>query len=165
MTSFAIGILAGAALAVVAAAPARAIDPMTGSYAGKLSCKGYAGGTPSKSKHDATVVVVEGKTIRLLVTADGAPFGDTVSVFRLAHATKLDRAKIQGLDCPSTNSSSLSLTIEGDVVIKPGSEKGTIKGSLIRRDTLGMPAAIEVCTFTVKRTSTELPEVPPCPPI
>jgi hypothetical protein len=163
MTRFAIGILAGAALA--AAAPARAIDPMTGSYAGKLSCKGYAGGTPSKSKHDATIVVVEDKTIRLRISADGAPLGDTVAVFRLANETKPDRAKIQGLDCPSSNTSPQSLTIEGDVVIKPGSEKGAIKGSLIRRDSLGMPAAIDVCTFTVKRTSTELPEVPPCPPI
>jgi hypothetical protein len=165
MTSFAIGILAGVTLAVAAAAPAGAIDNMTGSYTGNLSCKGYAGGTPSKSKHAATAVVVEDETIRLRLSADGAPFGDTVSVFRLPNETKPDRAKIQGLDCPSTSSSPQSLTIEGDVVIKPGSEKGTIKGSLIRRDSLGMPAAIEVCTFALKRTSTELPEVLPCPPI
>jgi hypothetical protein len=166
MRSAGISICLAAGLAIGAAAPAGAIDSMVGSYAGKLSCKGYAGGAATKSKQDATVVIGETKGGALMrISAGGAPLGETIFVFALADATKTDRAKLQGLDCPSTVGSGHNLAMEGDIVIKPGSEKGTLKGSLIRREAGGMPAVIDVCTFTVKRTSTELPEVPVCPPV
>ena len=153
-----------AAAAFVVSAPAHAIDNMTGVYNGKMSCKGNRDGVPTKTKGDASVSVVEDATVRLLVTLDSVLLGGPVGVFRIVEAAKPDRAKIQGLDCPSTTSSTTSLTIAGDVVIKTGSEKGTIKGTLIRRSSPA-PALIEVCAFTVKRTSTELPEVVACPPI
>jgi hypothetical protein len=157
-----LAVLAAAVLAV--AAPAHAIDNMTGVYNGKMSCKGNRDGVATKSKGDASVSVVDDTTVRLLVTLDSVLLGGTVNVFRLVDDAKPDRAKIQGLDCPSTTSSPTSLTIAGDVVIQTGSEKGTIKGTLIRRNSPD-PASIDVCTFTVKRTSTELPEVVACPPI
>ena len=153
-----------AAVALATASPAQAIDNMTGLYNGKMSCKGNQDGVPTKSKGLASVSVLEDTTIRLLVTLDGVLLGGPVNVFRLTEDAKPDRAKIQGLDCPSSTSSTASLTVVGDVAIKAGTEKGTIKGTLIRRNQ-GDPSLIEACTFTVKRTSTELPEVVPCPPI
>jgi hypothetical protein len=153
-----------AAVALATASPAQAIDNMTGLYNGKMSCKGNQDGVPTKSKGLASVSILEDTTIRLLVALDGALLGGPVNVFRLAEDAKPDRAKIQGLDCPSTTSSISSLTVVGDVAIKSGTDKGTIKGTLIHRNQ-GVPNRIDVCTFTVKRTSTELPEVLPCPPI
>jgi hypothetical protein len=157
-------LLTAAALALVLAAPAAALEDMTGGYTGKMSCKGYAGGAPDRAKQDLAVSVVESKgNPRLRFAAGGVPLADTVLAYVLEDATKLDRAKLQGLDCGSTVASAQSLTVEADVVIKPAGGKGTIKGSLIRRDATAMPGVIAVCSFTVKRTSTELPEVPACP--
>jgi hypothetical protein len=155
--------LGAAALALGFAAPSAALDDMTGSYTGKMSCKGYVGGAPAKAKSEIAVTVVEGKGVRMSITTAGVPFGDTVALYKLEDETKPDRAKIQGLDCTSNVESPQSLTVQGDVVVKPGTGKGTIKGSVIRRDATGMPGTISVCTFSVKRTSTELPEVPECP--
>jgi hypothetical protein len=162
MTNTKLALVAAAALA--AAAPALAIDDMTGVYNGKASCRGYAGGVPTRSKADVSLSVAEDTTIRMLITFDAVLIGGTIPVFRIADTAKLDRAKLQGLDCASNVSSNRSLTVVGDVVIKPGSEKGTIKGLLIRRNA-EKPGAIEQCTFSAKRTSTELPEILPCPPV
>ena len=154
--------LAAAGLVLGLSSPAGAIDNLTGSWTGKLSCKGYAGGAPSKTKHDVAISVVQTKGARLRFTADGVALGDTVLLYLIADEAKADRAKIQGLDCVSNFESGVSLAMEADVAIKPGTEKGTMKGSLIRRDATGV-GVIAVCTYTVKRVSTELPEVPTCP--
>jgi hypothetical protein len=119
-------------------------------------------GFPDKAKHDLTVTVVETKGTRLRFVAGGVALGGTVPVYQLEDETKADRAKLQGLDCGSSVASLDQLALEADVVIKPGSEKGTIKGTLIRRHGDAIPGSIAVCKFTVKRTSTELPEVPAC---
>jgi hypothetical protein len=157
-----IRLLAATALALGLAAPAGAIDNLTGSWTGKVSCKGSAAGAPSNSKNDLSISVVQTKGTHMRFAAGGVALGDPVVVYVLADATKADRAKTQGLDCGSGPESLATLTMQADVVIKPGSEKGTMKGSLIRRDASGS-GLIAVCTFTAKRTSTELPEVPTCP--
>jgi hypothetical protein len=155
-------ILAATALALGLSALAGAIDNLTGSWTGKMSCKGYAAGAPEKAKHDVSISVVQTKGARLRFVSGGIALGDPVVLYTQADATKPDRAKIQGLDCGSNLESIASLTMEADVVIKPGSEKGTMKGSLIRRDA-SESGLIPVCTFNAKRTSTELPEIPSCP--
>jgi hypothetical protein len=165
-----LALLAGAGLAlalvlVLAAAPALALDDISGSYAGKMSCKGYSGGTAAKTKLDITIDVAEGKGVALQVKAGGAQIGETIiSPILLEDAAKLDRGKLAGVDCATSFASSVGVALQADAGVKPGSEKGTLKGTLTRRSGVGA-GAIDECTFSVKRTSTTVPVFELCPAI
>ena len=155
-----IGILA-AAVALGTGAPARAIDDMTGTYTGKMSCKGQSGINATKSKADIGIDVLDGETPLLKVTTlPVLPLGDTVELVLGEPLAKPDRAKVGGVDCDLSEASKSGIAIQADVVIKPGSDKGTLKGSLIHYEgTLGI---IDVCTFSAKRTSTTAPALAQC---
>jgi hypothetical protein len=144
----------------LAALPASAIDSLTGTYEGKFSCKGSNNGAPTKGKGDAVLTITEDGTVLAALTENGAPAGGTFDLLHIEETAKQDRSKVAGADCGLLNVGR-GIALEGDVVIKTGSEKGTVKGSYIR---LGdKPARIDVCTFTVKRTSTTDPAVQGCP--
>jgi hypothetical protein len=147
----------GLALAPV---PASAIDLLTGTYEGKYSCKGSNNGTPTKSKGEATIAITEGKVSLLATLSEDAT---QVGIFELLHieeTAKQDRSKIAGGDCGLLNVGR-GAALAGDVVIKPDSEKGAIKGTYIRMG--AKPDRIDVCSFSVKRTATTDPMVLGCP--
>jgi hypothetical protein len=154
--------VAGLAL-VLGTAPARALDSVSGSYAGKMSCKGYSGGTATKTKLDITIDAIDGKGVGLQVKTAGTQIGQTIiSPLLLEDTAKLDRAKLAGVDCATSPFSSVGMALQADVVIKPGSPKGTLKGTLTRRSGEGA-GSIDQCTFSVKRTSTKEPLFAFCP--
>jgi hypothetical protein len=156
------GILAAlAAFALGSGAPAQAIESLTGSYAGKMSCKGQSGVDATKSKQDITVEVLDSEVVLLQVTTPPLPLGAVVELLVLEPIVKPDRAKVGGVDCNLTRLSKSGIALHADAVIKPGSEKGTLKGSLIRYE--GKASIIDVCSFSVKRTSTTAPELLGCP--
>jgi hypothetical protein len=162
--------LAAAAL-IGTGAPARAIDNLTGTYTGKLACRTYEPGEkPAKSKRDVTIEVVDNAQdplVYLRISAGVAPIGETIHVSRYPDA-KPDRVKLAGADCSFDVYSQTGVALQAEAAIPSGSEKGTLKGTLSRQTEA--PPALEICTFSAKRTATEPPTginvcfVPP-PPI
>jgi energy-converting hydrogenase Eha subunit B len=71
-----------------------------------------------------------------------------------------DRGKLTGVQCGLSFSNYVGGAVHADVVIKPGSEGGTLKGTLIDLDEAGFVAAL--CSFTAKRISTADPGPSPC---
>ena len=139
------------ALALALAAPAGAADVLTGSYAGKLSCKGLADGVAEKTKQDITIDVTEDIVgFNLQIRAGATQIGDFVRGFVMDDSAKPDRAKLFGVDCDMNLVQLSNLTLIADAVAKAGSEKATLKGSLT--DTTGKTRILD-CTFSVKRTS------------
>ena len=147
-----------AAAGLLAASPsARAADVLTGIYEGKLSCKGLDSGAATKDKQDVTMDVVEGKgLVSIRITAGATPVGEVVRAFIVDDTNKADRAKIAGVDCGVEVVDMSGVVLQADAVVKEGSEKGTLKGTLTNSDFAGLD--IEVCSFSVKRTSLTPPK-------
>ena len=155
--------LAGiAALAFCHATAAAAIDSVTGTYEGKITCRQIAKGLASKTKGAVVVEVREGKGgfASADVIADGTPIATALLGFLAEDGAKTDRAKVAAIECGYDFLEREGATFHADIVIKPGSEKGTLKGTLLDMDDAVDAAGI--CTFTAKRTSTAEPDVTLC---
>jgi hypothetical protein len=154
--------VAAAALVLGAGAPARAIDSLTGTYEGKMSCKGQSGINATKTKADIKIDVLDAEVDLLQVTVlPVLPVGAVVELLVLGPLVKPDRAKIGGVDCTLERLAKSGIALQADAVIKPGSEKGTLKGSFFHYE--GAASIVDVCTFAVKRTTTTAPELLGCP--
>jgi hypothetical protein len=146
--------------------PAQALDPLTGTYGGKLKCKGYTGVAPSKSTVDITIKVIDSKLgIALLVEAGATVIGAPVGALLIEDGAKPDKGKLAGVSCDVALLTPTGIHFQADATVKPESDKGTLKGT-ITKVIDGKADTIEQCTFSVKRTSTTLPvfefcEVPP----
>lgn len=142
-----------AALMLLAGAPAEAIDSVTGTYAGKLSCHENASGAVSKFKQDVTVeILLVGAIFNLDILAGMTSVAESVRGVVVADAAKADRATLAGVDCILGAMTLRGTALDANIVIKPGSEKGTVKGTLIQLDSEGSTSRI--CSLTAKRTST-----------
>jgi hypothetical protein len=138
----------GIALATSAGAAAS----LTGTYEGKLSCKGLAAGATSKTKQDITILVSESKIgIAMQITAGATQVGDPLRGFVMDDSGKPDRAKLFAVDCDMNLVQLSNLTLIGDAVAKEGNDKATLKGAIT--DTTGKARILD-CTFSAKRTST-----------
>ena len=158
-----IGAFAGcAAFALLVGLPAAAIDDVTGTYTGKLSCRDILAGAASKSKQDVSVLVLEGKGggVALDITAGATTIAQAVVAFLVEDAAKADRGTITGPECGLDVVSRLGATVHAEVTIKAGSENGKLKGTLIGMD--DESGLARICTFTAKRTSTADPTVVFC---
>jgi hypothetical protein len=149
----------GFALAV-GASPVQALESMSGTYAGKMSCKGYEGTAPTKGKQDITIDVIQEKGIALRVSA-GTQLGNEVLAVLAQDAAKTDKGKIGGVDCDLNLATLTGIAIQGDVTVKAGGGKASIKGTLLRLNDAG--TVIDVCSYSVKRTSTTAPDFEICP--
>jgi hypothetical protein len=148
--------------AVLAAAPAGALDTPVGTYLGKTTCRQIVGGVASKTKHEVTLNIAEsaaGITFQMTGTAEFAATG-TVEAVLAEDAEKTDRGAFNGYSC-DTNSPDGN-AVYGDVVIK-SSGKATIKGTVLR--SIDATDDVRICTFSAKRTSVSAPPVVPCVPL
>lgn len=155
-----IGALVGcAAWALLLGQPAAAIDDVTGTYTGKLSCRQILAGAASKSKQDVSVEIIEGKGggISLDITAGATVIAQAVVAFLVEDAAKAERGTITGPECGLGVVSREGATVHADLTIKAGSENGKLKGTLIGMD--DEAGLARICTFTAKRTSTAEPTV------
>jgi hypothetical protein len=151
-----------AAALALSAAPARALESLSGAWTGKLSCKGSAAGNATKSKRDLTLRIVDGEGVQMTVAADGAVIGETVRVFLAEDAAKTDRGRFAGVSCDLDAFSLQGLSISADAVVKTGSGKGSLKGTLYRVSPMGV--VLEDCTFSAKRTDALPPKIEFCLP-
>ena len=148
---------------LVAIAPqARAIDDLSGVWTGAFTC-GVTSETftEPKAKADATLHVED------LGNGNGrARFNNaTVSVVPVTIVSGADepaQARLAGVMCGFTADTGGSL-IQGLAKVKPGSQKGTIKGELVTYGGGGAPL-ISVCGFKVKRTGPLEAPLGDCPP-
>jgi hypothetical protein len=151
-------LVACAAVALAAAAPAAAIDDVTGTYEGKLTCRQISNGTATKVKQDVVVGLDEGKGG--FVAVDVGSLATAIGGILVEDTAKTDRAKIVGVECGVTYLNTVGGALHADLVIKPGSDKGTVKGTLVVMDE-AVPLG-SLCTFTAKRTSTTPPKLDLC---
>ena len=148
-----------AAAALALGAPARALEDISGTYAGKMSCKGYSNAAPSKAKHDVTIEVLEGKVNVLRILIGMNQLGANVQFTMIEDSAKQDRGKVGGVDCTLGWLTQNGLSVQADAVVKAGGEKGSLKGEVQHLDAQGI---IETCSFSVKRTSTTPPQLGVC---
>lgn len=151
-------IVAFSAFVLAAASPAGAIDAVTGTYEGKMTCRQIATGETTKLKQDVVVDIFEGTSN--FVGLDVGDVSNAIGGVLVEDTAKPDRAKLVGVECGLTYLNTVGGVLHADVVIKPGSDKGTMKGTLIVMDEFAPLGSL--CTFTVKRTSTAEPVVEPC---
>jgi hypothetical protein len=151
-------IVAISAFVLAAAAPAAAIDSVTGTYEGKMTCRQIASGATTKVKQDVVVGIFEGTSN--FIGVDVGDVSTAIGGILVEDTAKADRAKLVGVECGVSYLNTVGGVLHADVVIKPGSDKGTLKGTLIVMDELAPLGSL--CTFTAKRTSTAEPVVDQC---
>jgi hypothetical protein len=150
----AIAFAVAAALAVPAVANAGADPEAGGTYTGKLSCRSIHEGTPSKSKPEIT----------LLLLQTGADFqaqvGATPMVgYVVTDDTKTGTGEILLTSCGITAVGISGTVFDGTVKVKPNGN-GKIKGELRRFNRESFD--IEICSGTLSRTSAKPPAPPQC---
>ena len=157
-------LLLATAFVLALAGPAGAIESISGTYAGKLRCAENSAGTLAKTKQDLELRIIgDAGVFNMGVFAAGQPYALKAEGPIVEQTAKPDRATIAGIDCDFQDIEQTGLAIHAEIAIKLGSEKGTMKGTILRQSgTEGRN--IELCTFTAKRTSTALPVVSACPP-
>jgi hypothetical protein len=157
MTVRAMGALA-CACALLAGAPAAALESLTGTYDGKLSCRRIDSGVADKFKQDISVEVVDAGVDG--VRMDFVGFSELLVGFAVADASKEKSGKVNVVSCELNAFDQIGAVVHADASTKSGSDKATLKGTLIRMDDDSAEATI--CTFTVKRSTTAEPAVNDC---
>jgi hypothetical protein len=148
--------------AVLAAAPAGALDTPSGTYQGKATCRSIVGGVASKTKHEVTLNVAGAEVGVVLDMTGTAEFAATGSVDAVlaADAEKTDRGAFAGASCGTGGGDATA--VHGELVIK-SSGKASVKGTVLR--SLGSADDVRICTFKAKRTSVSVPPIIPCTPL
>jgi hypothetical protein len=151
------GWLCGALIGALAAAPAAALESASGSYEGKLKCKGLDTGSAEKTKQDVEVGVFdEAGSILMNIEGVGTFFG-----FLLTNTSKPETGTFSAVSCALSAVSQTGQALHADVKINAGSEKGSLKGKLIRMDVQGEEASL--CELKVDRVSALAPKLSSCP--
>jgi hypothetical protein len=145
---------------VLSAAPALAVESLSGTWEGSLKCQTLDSGTTTKSKVDQTVVIGDsGKDgIRVhLVSTKGVFEG-----FVVADGNKPANGQISVVRCDfdSTDPTLFGGVLQADVKTKAGDEKASLKGDLLFMDEEN--GIIESCSVSVKRVSLKGAAIPLC---
>jgi hypothetical protein len=143
---------------LLAAAPAAAVESLTGTWEGSLKCDRLDTGTVTKPKVDQTVVIQDSgvKGIAMnLVSTKGTFFG-----FVVADGKKAVNGKLSTASCAFNNPDLVGGVLQGDVKTKTGDVKASLKADLLLMDDEN--GVIESCALSVKRVSLEAGEIPLC---
>lgn len=143
----------------VLAAPAAAIDSLSGVWEGKFTCESTTATTTSKGwKSPATLFIED-----LGGGAGRARFNNAtvfpVPIGIVSGADAPTSARIAGVMCGFTPDGGGAI-LQGLAKVKSGSEKGTLSGELIQYGV----GSVSVCRFKVKRTEPLGTPVGNCPP-
>jgi hypothetical protein len=148
----------GAALGV--AAPAAAIEPLTGFYDAKANCKGIQAGSRGKQKLELEIAVSDLGGGQVLVDVPG--LGD-FDGFVITDLAKPEGGVLSAVTCPLTALNQDGSVLQLDVKTKTGSDSATLKGTLVILDEAEAQSA--VCKFSAKRTVTTAPKLATCNPL
>lgn len=147
-----------AGLALLLGAPARAIENLSGTYEGKLRCETTTAGITSKSKQDVTVEVVDSGSSRVTFEVIGVE--DRIIGLVIEDAKKAEHGILPAASCDYESFQQAGLVARLAVRTKAGTEKASLKGTLLRSD---IDTAISSrCTLDVKRVSALVPDIEPC---
>jgi hypothetical protein len=145
---------------LVSAAPAGAVQNLTGTYLGKIRCESLAaGGVPDRSKQDVTVEIVHDgagdASVEVVGFSVEAWIGHVVSV-----GAKPDIGILSAASCGFASPLALSGgVLQGPVKTKTGSDKASIRFVVTVFDEANLA---QTCLVTAKRTSTTEPTLPDC---
>jgi hypothetical protein len=152
--------LAAIGAAVLAAAPAAALDTATGVYTGKATCRQIVAGATSKSKQDVSFTLAQtGLDVSLSAAGTDLVFTN-LEGHVAADADKLERGAFVAFTCGGPTVAGFAL--HGDLVIK-SSGKASLKGTVVELDSKA--DKVRICTFSAKRTSISAPPIIPCVPL
>jgi hypothetical protein len=145
--------------AALSAAPALAVESLTGNWEGSLKCQTLDSGTTTKPKFDQTVVISDGGVdgIRVhLVSTKGIFEG-----FVVADGKKPANGQISVVSCDFSGTNLVGGVLQADVKTKAGDVKASLKGDLLLMDETN--GIIESCSLSVKRVSLKGAAIPTCP--
>jgi hypothetical protein len=147
-----------ALLGLLAGAPAAAIESVSGSYEGKLICKGVATGDFVKDKSDVEIGIMDDGAGNLLLVISGV---GTFEGFVLGSMRKPETGTLSGVSCTLGIVDLEGAAFHAEVKVKAGSPKASFKATLTRMDLAGSSSAL--CTLKAKRVSTIPPKLTNCP--
>ena len=143
---------------VLSAAPAVAVESLTGTWEGSLKCQTLDDGTVTKPKSDQTVVIADSGVdgIRVhLVSTKGVFEG-----YVIADGKKPANGMISVASCGFNDPDLVGGVLQGDVKTKAGDEKASLKGELLLMNEEN--GIIESCSLSVKRVSLKGAAIPLC---
>ena len=145
-------VLAFAALLLLAAHPAGALEDLSGTWQGKISCDVIDGGFVTHISAEATVYMDDGGTGSVGVSVQ------TVGNFFGRYGVDVgdaDHAVVQGASCGFDEADVEGAVLHADVKTKAGSTKASFSGTLIVLD--GPGGSTSRCDLKLKRTSLQAP--------
>jgi hypothetical protein len=145
-------------LGLLAGAPAGALESASGSYEGKLVCKGIEGGERVKSKLSLEIGILDDGVEGIAVEIE--TFG-LFGGFLLTDTGKPETGTLSAVSCPLSVTSRTGRALHAEVKIKAGSDKATLKGKLIGMDFPGLESAL--CELKAERVASLPPKLPVCP--
>lgn len=146
--------------ALLGAAPAAALDDVTGVYRGTTSCERTDDQGDSRTSLDVTLLVDDAGSNSAYAYLNNSGY-----FFRLAAVGEAGGAsgRLAGAGCSSSAVSGGPL-LQLEVKLKPGSSRGSLKGELIIFNVGANAHYVEVCRLTLRRTETTLAQpIPGCP--
>jgi hypothetical protein len=135
-------------IVALAAAPAAAVESLTGTWEGTLKCTGTDSGTPVKTKTAVTINVQDGDGVALSIVGPGAPgifYG-----FVVADTAKPLTGILTGATCGVVEEGAGGV-MHVDVKTKTGDLKASMKGDILLMNQEGGDAT--ACTLTAKRVN------------
>jgi hypothetical protein len=143
---------------LLAAAPASAVESLSGTWEGTLKCQTLDSGTTTKTKVDQTVAIEdlgeEGVVLNLQSTKG------LFNGFVVADGKKPQNGILSAAGCGFNQPDLEGGVLQLEVKTKAGDVKASLKGDLLLMD-LDEDIA-ESCTLTAKRVSNSVPKLPLC---
>lgn len=146
------------ALGALLATPAGALESASGSYEGKLKCKELDGGQRDKTKQEITLGVYDDGAGEVLMQLGSL---GTFAGFLLTDTKKPETGTLSAVNCTLDETGLAGAALHAEVKVKAGSDKASLKGTVVQMDLPGEAAAL--CQLKVERVSPIPPKLPKCP--
>jgi hypothetical protein len=143
---------------LLAAAPARAVENLTGTWEGTMKCAGIDNGAPAKRKQAVTIEILDDGAEGVLLEI--VPLAQRFIGFVVAASPKPEVGIVSAASCNFDIPGYRGDMIQGGVKTKPGSDKASVKLILLTMDE-EVNAAL-VCKVSAKRTATAAPAIDVC---
>jgi hypothetical protein len=151
------GIAAALAAGLAVAAPAAAVEDLTGNYEAKLSCKGIDNQVKVKGKVEVGLTLEDLGDGTVHFSLAGFPPGQGILH---TEAAKPANGVLSAMSCNKDAENLLGVVLRVDVKTKAGQDDASLKGTAFLFD---IPSArSEACKFTAKQVGTGPVKIGPC---